>query len=116
MTASVIVFQDPRRKAWTDEDLAEIRRVGESLEAAGIPIDCEFGFTDEGDPWCVICNAVTGKVLIHFARIGPRYISAVVCLGFRLEGGRLPKLECGNWAGLVSDAPSHQPPNISGDT
>lgn len=117
MTASVIVFHDPRLKAWTGQHLAEFQRVAESLERVGIDVDCEFGLTDEGDPWFVICDASTSEVLIHFARIDARYIAAVTCLGYRLEGPSLPRLACESWIPARFGSCSHAqlPPGLSGD-
>lgn len=117
MTASVIAFQDPSLKAWTGQHLAEFHRVAESIERGGIAVDCEFGLTDEGDPWFVICDATTSEVLIHFARIGVRYIAAVACFGYRLEGASLPRLACESWtpARFGSWPRAELPPGLSSD-
>lgn len=117
MMPSVIDFHESCMSAWTGEHLAEFQRVTESFEHAGIAVDCEFGLTDEGDPWFVICDASNGEVLIHFARIGCRYVVAVECLGYRLEGASLPKLPCDNWLpARFGPLPSAElPSSISGD-
>ena len=116
MTASVINFQDLKLKSWTDRDLAEIHRVAHSLERAGMRVETESGLTDEGDPWYVICDAASGEVLIHFARIGSRYVAAVLCLGYRLEGSRLPRLANANWSSARLGQLRRLPISQSNDT
>lgn len=97
MTASVILFKGTKTQEapepWTGQDLTEIERIARSLQEAGLSIDCEAGTTDEGDPWYVICDSFTNEILIHYAKIGAKYVSEIICLGLRLEGQTLPKLE-----------------------
>jgi hypothetical protein len=59
---------------WTEQEVIELRRVQSVLERAGVATDTNFGLSDEGDPWCVICRMGSTEVLAHFARIDGTYV------------------------------------------
>ncbi len=80
-------FRSPKR--WTNQDVAEIYRVGASLTRAGLPIECEEGQTDEGDRWYAFCNAKTGDVIVHFALIDDKYVAQVCHLSVSFTGTTL---------------------------
>ncbi|MDX2258524.1 MAG: hypothetical protein NW205_06360 [Hyphomicrobiaceae bacterium] len=61
-------------------------RIAECLKRAGVPVDCEFGETDEGDPWACYCNTLTGEVLIHIAHVNELYVADIAMLAQRIEG------------------------------
>ncbi|KUO57041.1 MAG: hypothetical protein APF80_14615 [Alphaproteobacteria bacterium BRH_c36] len=93
MSASVVSLSNVRGRLeirrWTNQDVAEIYRVADTLRRAGLPIDCEEGQTDEGDPWYAFCNANTGDVIVHFAFIDGQYLAEVSHLGVSFKGNRL---------------------------
>jgi hypothetical protein len=55
---------------WTEQEMDEFCRIEMILQHA----ELEFGASDEGDPWCALCDAITGAVLAHFARIDGTYV------------------------------------------
>ncbi|MBU2583163.1 MAG: hypothetical protein KJ622_15755 [Alphaproteobacteria bacterium] len=93
MSASVVSLSGVRERylhrPWSNQDIAEIYRVADTLRRAGLPIDFEEGQTDEGDPWYAFCNANTGDVIIHFAYIDGRYVAEVAHLGATFTGENL---------------------------
>jgi len=76
MSAQVFAFL--RRPAephdWSAQELAEFYRVESALIQAGLRVVSGRGLTDEGEPWFVFCRAEDDEVVIHFARIGGRYL------------------------------------------
>ena len=66
----------PRSNDWSNQELAEFYRVESSLVQAGLLVDTDRGITDENEPWFVFCNADSGEVIIHFARIDGAYVAA----------------------------------------
>ncbi|MDK1020675.1 MAG: hypothetical protein QGD90_03460 [Candidatus Hydrogenedentes bacterium] len=74
---SVIAFLTPRElpSDWSQQELAELYRVEDTLLQAGIAVETERGRTEEGDPWIVFCRQETGEVIIHFARCDGLYIA-----------------------------------------
>jgi len=93
MSASVVSLWKVRDRAetrrWTNQDVAEIYRVADTLRRAGLPVDCEEGQTDEGDPWYAFCNVNTGDVIVHFAYIDGQYLADVSHLGVSFKGNTL---------------------------
>lgn len=58
---------------WDNQELADLFRVKNILETAGLAIEIDRGVSDEGDPWFIFCHE-TGEVFIHFCRIDGFYI------------------------------------------
>ena len=59
---------------WTDTETGQIERLRELCRStANCELDC--GRTDEGSPWCVICDG--DDVVLHLARIDRVYVLAV---------------------------------------
>ena len=65
-------FPDPR-KDWSNQELANLFRVRQLLNAANVPVETDRGATDEGDPWFVFCQP-NGEVFIHICRIDGLYV------------------------------------------
>jgi hypothetical protein len=60
-------------RKWTEAELVEIRRLKEACEIGGHQeLTCDQ--TETGDPWCVIHERSSDKILLHLARIDRRYI------------------------------------------
>lgn len=93
MSASVVSLYEAREKLgckrWSNQDVAEIYRVADTLRRAGLPVECDEGHTDEGDPWYAFCNVNTGDVIVHFALIDNRYLADVAHLSVCFSGDSL---------------------------
>lgn len=96
MSARVVSLSAVRQKLgyrrWSNQDIAEIYRVADSLRRAGLPIESDEGQTDEGEPWYSFCSANTGEVIVHFAYIDGRYIAEVGHLGVSFSGSSLAEI------------------------
>jgi len=53
---------------WSNQELADLYRVKQLLERAGVPVSIDRGLTDEGDPWFVFCDA-HDEVFVHLCRL-----------------------------------------------
>ena len=78
MSDVILSFAQPShvKVGWSNRELAEFYRVEAFLIQAGISVDTEEGFTDEGDPWFVFCDLITSDVIVHFARVSGSYLIA----------------------------------------
>ncbi|GJD78550.1 hypothetical protein GCM10007886_10860 [Methylobacterium gregans] len=86
--SEVLSFPPPTtaaRRGWSQQELAEFYRVEAALVRAGLPIDSEQGLSDEAEPWFVFCRP-DGAPIMHFARIGGRYLVASEVLDGPLWG------------------------------
>jgi hypothetical protein len=74
MALNVVSFADriSRHCGWSNEEFAELYRVEHALSQTGIPLETDYGITDEGDPWFVFCRC-EGEVLVHIARYDGLY-------------------------------------------
>jgi hypothetical protein len=63
-----------QRRDWSRHELALFHVAANLLRKT---VETDRGVTDEGDPWFVFCDADSGEVLAHFARIGGQYIACV---------------------------------------
>jgi hypothetical protein len=59
------------RRDWSRQELALFHDAANLLREV---VEIDRGLTDEGDPWLVFCDADSGEVLAHFARIGGQQI------------------------------------------
>ena len=64
-----------RQHGWSDNELTHIHRAAKILWNGGLCLEADYGITDDGEPWCVFCDADSDDVLVHFARIGGQYIA-----------------------------------------
>src|SRR5262245_39157542 len=64
-------------QAWNQRELFEIGRVRAVSERC--LLELVGGQSDEGDPWCVVCDREGERVLLHIARIDRRYVIARPC-------------------------------------
>jgi hypothetical protein len=60
------------RAKWSISEQSELQR----LQAAYPPpyYEMESSATEEGDPWCVVCDSALDRIVVHIARIGGRYV------------------------------------------
>jgi hypothetical protein len=90
-----IVYRDgvpARRRDWSRQELALLRRAAGVLWRPGLSLESDSGVADEGDPWFVLCDEDSGEVLVHFARIGGTYVVCAPSLNGALTGRDLPNL------------------------
>jgi len=81
-----------RRRGWSNYELAQLHRVIAKLCGVGFAFETDSGVTDEGDPWLVFCEADSGEIFTHFARIGGEYVVCAPCLDQMLTGTTLRQL------------------------
>ncbi|MGE3932791.1 MAG: hypothetical protein AB7F67_06045 [Rhodospirillaceae bacterium] len=83
MSASIVAIGDllAKNRGWTEQQRADLFRVAEMLNRAGMRVATECGMSDEGDPWFVFASEDTGEVIAHFARIDGFYVAASVTTG-----------------------------------
>lgn len=93
MSATLLSFTR-RAPGWENEERALLARVERLISASGLAVEIEEGVSEDGDPWCVICNAVSGEVVIHIARIDGRYLLDATALARPIEGRSLT--DCAN--------------------
>jgi len=85
ITSSAGVYA--RQHGWSDNELTHIHRAAKILWDGGLSLEADYGLTDEGEPWCVFCDADSDDVLVHFARIGGEYIACTPFQNGALTGG-----------------------------
>ncbi|MEM9762360.1 MAG: hypothetical protein AAF968_07620 [Pseudomonadota bacterium] len=85
MSATLLTFAR-RQAGWDNEERALIARLERLLMGAGLAVEVELGETDEGDPWAAFCNANTGDVVVHIARLDGYYLVEAGVLGRAIEG------------------------------
>lgn len=76
---------------WTNDELAQLYRVENSLIQLNIALETERGQTDEGDPWFVFCRT-EGEVLVHFARFDGLYHLHAPAVPLNLTGHSFEQL------------------------
>ena len=88
MTASARSFAavPGQQRGWSKHELAHLHHTAKFLQATGACIETSRGLTDEGEPWFIFCNPVSGEIMAHFARIDGRYIACVPFRGGALTG------------------------------
>lgn len=89
MAAELLSFFRPAKPVngdWSTQEIAEFYRVEAALVQAGASIFVDRGVSDEGDPWFVFCRSSDGEVIVHFARIGGRYLIVAGSVGHPLLG------------------------------
>jgi hypothetical protein len=80
---------------WSAQELAEFYRVEAALLQSGLLVSSGRGVSDEGDPWFVFCREEDDEVIIHFARIGGRYLISASSYGEAVTGDDFQALMCG---------------------
>src|SRR5947209_12054193 len=67
-------FLPPLNGGWLDAELAEMGR----LEGVFRPplYAIERGMSEEGDPWFVVTETTSGRVVVHLCRIAAKYTVA----------------------------------------
>jgi hypothetical protein len=79
-----------RRQGWSKYELGHLHRAAKLMWAGGLSIGTDCGITDEGDPWFVFCDAESGEIIAHFARIGGKYVACVPFRNGALSGRVFP--------------------------
>lgn len=78
--------RDPSPREWGSQELAELYRVSDYLNRAGLPVETESGCSDEGDPWFVFVRQDSGDVIAHFARIDGLFVAVSTVTGTTYRG------------------------------
>jgi len=97
MSEDVVYLADVRRHRadWSKKELGYLERAAHFVRKLGISVETDYGVTDEGEPWFVICDAGSDEVLAHFCRIRGRYIACAPFLESSLTGNVFSDLiEC----------------------
>jgi hypothetical protein len=79
-------------RGWSKQEVSHLHRAASVLWRGGVSLETDSGVTDEGDPWFVFCDAESGDVLVHFARIGGAYVVCAPLLDGSLTARVLPEL------------------------
>jgi hypothetical protein len=76
VTGNIVSLADvrARRRGWSKRELDHFQRAANILLNAGIALETDSGVSDEGDPWFVFCDAVSGDVLAHFAKLQGKFV------------------------------------------
>lgn len=77
---------------WTNQEKAELFRLAEELSGPGTGVETATGISDNGDPWFIVYDAVTGDVLVHVARIAGKFVVHDMSGDLLLEGNDLRRL------------------------
>jgi hypothetical protein len=80
------------RRGWSRQEVSHFRRAVNALWGAGLSLETDSGVTDEGDPWFVFCDAESGEVFVHFARLNGTYVVCAPLLNGSLTGRVLSEL------------------------
>lgn len=78
---AIFRFTPPARKEWSPAEQAEFVRAAAILRGTGLPIVCETGVSDEGDPWVIFLREDTGDVVAHIAKIDGQVMAASASTG-----------------------------------
>jgi hypothetical protein len=91
---NIVYLADVRahRQGWSTHELEHFRSAKNALRGAGLFLETESGLTDEGEPWFVFCDAETGDVLAHFAKIGGKNFATTPPNSGLMAGGIFPDL------------------------
>lgn len=78
---AIFRFTLPTRKEWSAAEQAEFVRAAAILRGTGLPVICETGVSDEGDPWVIFLREDTGDVIAHIAKIDGQVMAASAATG-----------------------------------
>lgn len=81
-----------RQRGWSKHELALFHRAVGLLWEAGVSVETDGGVTDEGEPWFVFCDAESGDVVGHFARVNGAYVGCAPSFNAALTGRNLADL------------------------
>jgi hypothetical protein len=86
LMVAIFRFTVPARKEWSPAEQAEFVRAAAILRGTGLPIVCETGVSDEGDPWVIFLREDTGDVIAHIAKIDGQVMAASAATGDVVSG------------------------------
>jgi len=78
--------------SWSAQELALFYFAARLLSSEDVCVETDFGLTDEGEPWLVLCDAESGDIFGHFAKIHEEYIACVPFCRCALMDRELPGL------------------------
>src|SRR5262249_15322485 len=62
---------------WSAHELALFSRAAKLRSSGGLRIETRYRLTDEGEAWLVFCNAESGDVCGHFAKLREGYVACI---------------------------------------
>jgi hypothetical protein len=74
------------RQGWSKNEFDMLFGVAKFLRLQRADLVMDYGVTDEGEPWFVVCDPQSGDVLVHFARIAGEYLACVPFRDYVLTG------------------------------
>lgn len=77
MTQIRAVEDAVRVQGWTADEFELLHNSARFLLSVGVNVETAWGLTDEGEPWYLFCDAESGDILGHFARLNDEYIACV---------------------------------------
>jgi len=88
VTGNIVSLADARtrRRGWSKRELDHFQRAANILLDAGMPVETDAGVSDEGDPWFVFCDAESGDVLAHFAKLHGTFVVSAPLLRRAITG------------------------------
>ena len=63
-----------RGRPWSSSEREVLDQIHRAFSDHGLETNCEYGVTDEGDPWAVYNETFKGSFVAHIARIGTTYL------------------------------------------
>ena len=90
--SSSFATQSVRPSGWSTQELALFYRAARSLSFEELCVETDHGLTDEGEPWLVFCDAESGDIIGHFARMNEEYFACIPFTRYALRGWELPDL------------------------
>jgi hypothetical protein len=87
--ATILRFSFTTKKEWSNAEQAEFARAAALLRRSGLQIACEWGLSDEGDPWTIFLRQDTGDVIVHVAKIDGRLFATSTASGDVVVGPNL---------------------------
>jgi len=91
-SCTALTNQNVHPQDWSTHELALFARAATLLSSESRCVEIEHGLTDEGEAWLVLCDADSGDVFGHFAKLNEEYIACVPFCQCALTGWELPGL------------------------
>jgi len=89
---TALVKQNVHPRGWSTHEFALFCRAATLLSSESRCVEIDHGLTDEGEPWLVLCDADSGDVFGHFAKLNEQYIACVPFYQCSLTAWELPGL------------------------
>ena len=71
---TTIVAFPSRGRPWSSSEREVLDQIHRAFSDHGLETNCEYGVTDEGDPWTAYYKTAGGAFVAHIARISAAYL------------------------------------------